>query len=178
MTTGEKIKKARTEKGMSQARLAQMIGVTQQAIAQFESDKNKPKYNTLRKLSSVLQVNLEAFDWDEVLSEEDARDLQYENEEIEQEEYSAFSRFLVSHGANVYTELEDSEDDFINAYISLDGHTYRMTMSKWEKMHGCIYEIAKVVIKNSGLRVDQFDPESGNWKEKRLPGYTRPDNKK
>ena len=43
MTIGERIKKARKNKGWSQSELGQVLGVSQQMIAQFENSKRRPK---------------------------------------------------------------------------------------------------------------------------------------
>lgn len=51
MTIGEIIKKKRTERGLAQAELAHIIGVTQPAIGKLESGKSTPSSETLKKLA-------------------------------------------------------------------------------------------------------------------------------
>ena len=58
MTIGERIKKARKNKGWSQSELGQVLGVSQQMIAQFENSKRRPKLETLDKIASALDVGV------------------------------------------------------------------------------------------------------------------------
>ena len=57
---GERIRQARKSKGMSQADLAQRIGVTQPAIANWESGVHDPRRLTLAKLADAIEAPL---DW-------------------------------------------------------------------------------------------------------------------
>lgn len=50
------IRKYRTEKGLSQRQLGELVGMTQQQIAQYENGKRKPKLETLDKLAKALGV--------------------------------------------------------------------------------------------------------------------------
>ena len=67
MTFGEKIKKIREEKGISQRILGEKLGVKQQTIAQYEKAKNVPKYETLQKIANALEVSLLDFLDDEII---------------------------------------------------------------------------------------------------------------
>lgn len=58
MNTGEKIKKARLNKHISQKKLGELIGTSQQMIAQYEKGTRKPKIETLNKISDALGVTL------------------------------------------------------------------------------------------------------------------------
>lgn len=49
----------RTYKGLSQAQLADRIGVTQPAIAQIEKEGAKPQVRTLQKIARALGVQAE-----------------------------------------------------------------------------------------------------------------------
>lgn len=57
MTTGERIKKARKEKNMSQKELAEKIGVSASMIGQYENGLRNPKIETVQRIASVLDVN-------------------------------------------------------------------------------------------------------------------------
>ena len=50
------IRKYRIEKGLSQRELGELVGMTQQQIAQYENGKGKPKLETLDKLAKALGV--------------------------------------------------------------------------------------------------------------------------
>lgn len=56
MTIAEKIKKMRTEKGMSQADLAKKIGVNTRMISLYESGKSNPSMETARKIADLFGV--------------------------------------------------------------------------------------------------------------------------
>lgn len=61
MTVGEKIKKIRKEKGMSQKELSGKLGTTPQNLAQYENGKRNPKFESLRKIADVLEVDVMEF---------------------------------------------------------------------------------------------------------------------
>lgn len=54
MSLGKRIKSARARRGLSQQQLADILGVTSQAISQFENDKSMPSYDRLEALRSAL----------------------------------------------------------------------------------------------------------------------------
>lgn len=55
---GQNIKKARKEKGITQKKLGEILGVSQAAIGQFENEKSNPKIETLEKIASALEIPL------------------------------------------------------------------------------------------------------------------------
>lgn len=57
MTTGERIRKARKEKNMSQKELAEKIGVSASMIGQYENGLRNPKIETIQRIAYVLDVN-------------------------------------------------------------------------------------------------------------------------
>lgn len=59
MTIGEKIKTLRLDKGLSQKQLGQLMGVSQQMIAQYEKGAREPKLSTLEKFADSLEVPLD-----------------------------------------------------------------------------------------------------------------------
>lgn len=62
MNTGEKIKKARLNKHISQKKLGELIGTSQQMIAQYETGSRKPKIETLTKIANALNAPLSDFE--------------------------------------------------------------------------------------------------------------------
>lgn len=58
MTTGECIKKRRTECGLSQKELGHLIGVSQQMVAQYENNLRNPKIETLEKIANALNCTI------------------------------------------------------------------------------------------------------------------------
>lgn len=59
---GENIKRLRHEKGLTQKNLATLLGTSQQNLAQYEKDKRKPKFDTLRKIAKALDVDYKDID--------------------------------------------------------------------------------------------------------------------
>lgn len=53
----ERLRLARTNKGITQKQLAEDIGVSQQYYNQFEKNKGEPNLETLAKLATILEVN-------------------------------------------------------------------------------------------------------------------------
>ena len=51
------LKKLRYRRGITQADLAETLGVTQQAVARWERNKSEPDFSTLKKLSNYFNVS-------------------------------------------------------------------------------------------------------------------------
>lgn len=56
MSLSQKLKDLRKAKGLSQAALADILGLTQQAIGKWERNKAMPDYDTLKKIASYFNV--------------------------------------------------------------------------------------------------------------------------
>lgn len=61
MTIGERIKKIRQEKGLSQKELGEKLNVSQQMIGQWETGKSNPKLANLQKIATTLSVSTNTF---------------------------------------------------------------------------------------------------------------------
>ena len=59
MSIGERIVKLRSEKDISQGALAQMLGVSRQAISKWENDQSSPDTLHLIKLADILNTEVE-----------------------------------------------------------------------------------------------------------------------
>ncbi len=66
MEIGEKIKKLRTEKKLSQKDLALKIGVTQQNVAYFESKGNTITIENAFKIATALEVSIKSLLFDDI----------------------------------------------------------------------------------------------------------------
>lgn len=51
-----RIRKTRKEKGLTQEELAERMGVTQSMVGQYETNKQPPKLDTLKKIAKALDV--------------------------------------------------------------------------------------------------------------------------
>lgn len=58
MTTGEKIKQARKNAGITQKNLGDKLGVSPVMISQYESNTRNPKLQTLQKIADALNITL------------------------------------------------------------------------------------------------------------------------
>ena len=56
---GENLKKARTEKGITQQTLADHLFVTRQAVSRWEGGSRYPDLMTAKKMSQFLDISLE-----------------------------------------------------------------------------------------------------------------------
>lgn len=54
MTIGERIKELRIKKGLTQKQLANQTGLSEISIRKYEADERRPKIETIRKISTVL----------------------------------------------------------------------------------------------------------------------------
>ena len=61
MEIGETLKYVRTKKSMTQAELAKKSGLKEITIRKYESGERTPKFETLQKICSALDVGLEVF---------------------------------------------------------------------------------------------------------------------
>lgn len=59
MGIGNRMKQARLEKGLSQKILGNILGCSQQMIAQYENEKRTPKYETIVKFAEALDVDID-----------------------------------------------------------------------------------------------------------------------
>lgn len=59
MTFGEKLKKLRLSKGMTQKDLADKLNVTFQTISKWENNTNEPDFTTLKEISKLFSVSIE-----------------------------------------------------------------------------------------------------------------------
>ncbi|WP_019155433.1 helix-turn-helix domain-containing protein [Robertmurraya massiliosenegalensis] len=59
MTLGKRIKQLRTEKGISQERLAEKLNVSRSAIAKWETDGGIPELGNLLQLATIFDVSLD-----------------------------------------------------------------------------------------------------------------------
>lgn len=58
MTVGERIRSLRKSAGLTQKELGQKLGVSASMIGQYETNLRNPKFETLKKIAAVLNINV------------------------------------------------------------------------------------------------------------------------
>ncbi len=58
MTIGERIRNARKNAGLTQKQLGEKCGINEANIRKYESGRQNPKYETLQKIASALEIPL------------------------------------------------------------------------------------------------------------------------
>ena len=58
MKFSDKLKKLRTERGLTQTELAKLIGTSKQVVCRYESGENTPKVTTADRMAKILHVPL------------------------------------------------------------------------------------------------------------------------
>jgi DNA-binding XRE family transcriptional regulator len=61
VTFADRLRHARAEAGISQYRLAQLTGLSKQALSQLELGQSQPSWETVQALARALGVSCEAF---------------------------------------------------------------------------------------------------------------------
>ena len=60
MNLGDKLKQARLESKLSRKKLADMVGVTLDAIVKIENGDRNPSFDLVSKISTVLNISLDS----------------------------------------------------------------------------------------------------------------------
>ena len=118
MTTGDRIKEARKQAGLSQKELADKLGISFQTLAQWETGKRNPKYDTLKRIADALGVSVNSFMTDVQLQKPTERSMTAESD-------------LVSAINGLQTLFAMSEAHRINL---IDHETYKRFLKKILKM--------------------------------------------
>lgn len=110
MSVGQNIKNAREQIGLSQRALAEKLNITQAAVSQFENGKNPPKIDTLIKISTALNVDINS-----LLEDTDSPILRA-MKESDSALYEDYKKHLLSHSV----ELENIDVELINNFHKLN----------------------------------------------------------
>ena len=122
MNTGELIVKARTAAGLNQKEVAQAMGISPQALAQYEKSRRRPKPATLRRIAQAIGCTL--FD----LIGEDMKISKEDWEELGREDFGADPDPIGEDPGPIrederpllryYRELEDSRKEKVVGYAA------------------------------------------------------------
>lgn len=115
MNTGEKIKKLRLQKNLTQKDLADLTGLSEITIRKYESNERTPKHANAEKIGSALQVSgawLLGYDvpMNSTLTPDDAWDIETKDFMEEVEEFSR-KRMILSQQLSLLGWTFDDEDN-------------------------------------------------------------------
>ncbi len=79
MTLGEKIKHNRIKKGLSQEKLAEIIGVSRQAVTKWESNQSMPSTENIIALSSIFEISLDILADDKIQNSKNDKKILHSN---------------------------------------------------------------------------------------------------
>lgn len=145
MTTGQRIKAARQQAGLTQTELADKLGIPFQSISQWERDTRKPKQETLLKIAKALGVHLRDLSDDSWLEEIDR---QHPTAGKEYARYKAVNQYLEEMGFIIserpikwhWENENDPPEDRVQTVdeweitLSKDGHTATFTDAEFEEL--------------------------------------------
>ena len=79
MTLGEKLKMYRKQKGVSQEKIAELVGVSRQAVTKWESGQTVPSTENLMALASIYGISLDELAADKKAGGADDRKILHTN---------------------------------------------------------------------------------------------------
>lgn len=108
MTVGERIKKIRLEKGMTQKQVAEKSGLFDSAIRKYEGGRQNPKLETLERIAAALEI--------------DPYYLVFGDEKIQSNDTISITEFRGEFNADKMKEdiLRNALDDTMKKYNSLN----------------------------------------------------------
>jgi len=104
MTTGEKIREARKQAGLTQEQLAEKLSVSRPAVAKWETDKGIPDVENLKALAALLGVSV-----DYLLDDGDSESTAQIREPINLSEYEKNGRYHSRQDAAVSDKFPSAD---------------------------------------------------------------------
>lgn len=118
MTTGELIKKARVNAGLTQKELSDRIGVSYQMIQAWENNRRNPKIESLQKIADALNVDVSEFLTDNTAADQKFKEI-YTNADSDFEEK--------------YNSLTDEEKELFGKYVQAMFNKLQREVEKSQK---------------------------------------------
>ncbi len=116
MTLGQKLKKLRMDKNLTQKDLADQLHVTFQTISKWENDENEPDIATLKELAKLYECSL-----DSLLSEEDEQSIEEtKEEEAPKEPIQEVTKTVIIHQNEAHVCARCGKDIPENELVSED----------------------------------------------------------
>lgn len=146
-TVGARIKEARLAKNMTQAELAEQLGVTYQNIGQWENGKRTPRLETLEKIAEALGISMEWFIYQDLpvsleTAQERARKSFSQNHAVE-----SFSYFLeqIYGKATEHTVEGEYHDEEYNVYANY-GAPFSLTDADIGIIYKAVYAVMDALV--------------------------------
>lgn len=143
MDIGDIIKKLRKEKGLTQKKLAELTGLAEITIRQYEAKKYIPKTQQLEKICQALDVNpnsmifANSIDFSKAVTESEMDN--WNNETLDN-----FASWLVAN--NIF--FQRVKNDTQNGYrFHFDNQSYFLTLEQKQKLSSSSLDLVKTLIK-------------------------------
>lgn len=140
MTLGQKIKKLRTEKGLTQKDLSEQVNVTFQTVSKWENDENEPDVATLKELAKLFECSM-----DELLSEEEPQE--EAQKEAEVVPAKTVTETIVIHQKEMHVcercKKDIPEDDLVIEDVCVRKTGYKSHEYKKDYYHKACFEETK-----------------------------------
>ena len=187
MTTGEKIKEARKQSGLSQEQLAEKIRVSRSAVAKWERDKGLPDVDNLKALSQLLNVSVDYLLDDEKIldeyvmsefytlsnygkgSKKKKKDRVIREKFPNGEIYTLLGKLKLTKGEKIidnllgfFTDAPFGTPDLINSLKNIDKEFYLVINDGKQFIVTVTDEIIETRKLSKPITTDKF--EVGNWK--------------
>lgn len=127
MPTGTKIKEIRKQKGLTQKQLGDLCGMADSAIRRYENGNANPKIETLKKISSALEVPLSA-----LLSFEEYMKIWKDEKEIERITSPTLLETL--HPGDIFSTEDITEHKLISDYRQLNDNGKTEALKRVEEL--------------------------------------------
>jgi transcriptional regulator with XRE-family HTH domain len=137
MTIGQKIKKLRTEKGLTQKDLADQLHVTFQTISKWEKDENEPDLATVRELAKLFGCSLD------YLLSEDEEETPKPEPVVEVKEVPVIKETVIIHQNEMHVCARCGKDIFENELVSEDVTKKERHGSQTYYHKSCLEEVKK-----------------------------------
>lgn len=150
MTYGERIRAIRKEKGMTQKQVADRCGMADSAIRKYESGRQNPKLDTLKKIADALEVSIDVLLDIKPLPSQDITDHNGENIILDEslQNFIAFNDFIAGIGYIVTTNDTDYTGTDLIIYDARENCARFIKTSDIERLQSNIIAYTKFQISN------------------------------
>ena len=110
MTLGQKLRKLRNDKGITQKDLADQLHVTFQTISKWESDKNEPDLATLKEIANYFNVTLDYIASDKEDSKDSSPSLEQQEVVLKETPQEVVTKTVIIHQNDLHVCAKCGKD--------------------------------------------------------------------